>query len=155
MPLGADGVRATVSCVRDGMAQSMACARVSLDVDDGQPVHASHLETPESGHTGAGVGVASNVGLRENDLYAPRRSKTQCLTACRALRIRCIPWLSSEALSSPAPLPHPRRHVSTSQAVWRLNRESIARAHGGARMVQALPVRCFFSNLASHVCAAG
>src|SRR6266852_5673676 len=103
MPLGADGVLAKVACVLDGMAQSLACARVYLDVDDGQPVHASHLETPESVKTGAGVGVSSNVGLRENDLYAHRRSKTQFLTACRALRIRFIPWLSSEALSSPAP----------------------------------------------------
>src|SRR6266545_197141 len=65
----------------------MACARVSPDVDDGQPGPASHLETPESVKTGAGVGVSSNVWLRDNALDAHRRSQTQFLTACRALPI--------------------------------------------------------------------
>ena len=106
MPLGADGVFAKVSFVLDVMAQSMALARVHPDVDDGQPVHASRLETPASVKTGAGVGVSANVWLRDNDLDAHGRSKTQFLTACRALRIRFIPWLSSEALSSPTPLPY-------------------------------------------------
>src|SRR5882672_3732175 len=107
MPWGADGVCAKASCVLDGMAPLMALARVSLDVDDGQPGHASRRETLASVQTGAGVGVSSNVGLRENDLDAHGRAKTQCVTACRALRIRCIPWLSSEALRAPTPLPHP------------------------------------------------
>src|SRR5712691_423462 len=107
MPVGADGVGAKASCVLDVMAQLMALARVSLDVDDGQPVQASRRETLASVHTGEGVGVSSTVWRRENDLDAHGRSKTQLLTACRALRIRCIPWLSSEALRSPTPLPHP------------------------------------------------
>ena len=57
MPLGADGGRANGSFVLAVMAQLMARVRVHLDVDDGQPVHASHLETPDSVKTGAGVGV--------------------------------------------------------------------------------------------------
>ena len=57
MPLGADGGLANGSFVLDVMAQLMSRVRVHLDVDDGQPVHASHLETPESVKTGAGVGV--------------------------------------------------------------------------------------------------
>ncbi len=40
---------------------------------------------------------------------------------CRALVIRVIPWLSSEARSAPAPLPSPRKKVSRSTAVWRFN----------------------------------
>jgi len=107
MPLGAEVVCAKGSFVLDVMAQLMALARVCLDIDDDQPVQASRLETPASMHTGAGVGVESNVWLRENDLDAQKRSKTQFLTACRALQIRCIPWLSSEASGSPAPLPYP------------------------------------------------
>ena len=107
MPLGADGVCAKASFVLDVMAQLMALARVYLDVDDGQPVQASRLETLASVQTGEGVGVESNVWLRDNDLDAHGRSKTQFLIACRALRIRFIPWLSSEALRSPTPLPHP------------------------------------------------
>jgi hypothetical protein len=105
MPVRADGVCAKVSCVLDGMAQSMARARVHPDVDDGQPVQASRLETPASVQTGAGVGIESNVWLRDNDLDAHGRSKTQFVPACRALRIRLIPWRSSEALRSPTPLP--------------------------------------------------
>src|SRR5713101_4863995 len=103
------------------MAQSMALARVHPDVDDGQPVHASRLETPASVKTGAGVGVSANVWLSDNDLDAHGRSKTQFLTACRALRIRFIPWLSSEALSSPTPLPYACRNWFRSKAVWRFN----------------------------------
>jgi len=91
MPLGAAVVLAKGSYVLDVMAQSMACAMVYPDVDAGQPVPASHLETPVLGQTGEGVGVSSNGGLRDNDLDAHRRSKTQFLTACRALRIRFIP----------------------------------------------------------------
>ncbi len=91
MPLGAAGVLAKVPCVLDVMAQSTVCAMVYSDVDEGQPVYASHLETPALGHTEAGVGVSSNVGLRDNDLNAHGRSQTQFLAACRALRIRFIP----------------------------------------------------------------
>src|SRR5882724_278290 len=105
MPLGADGGLAKGSCVLDVMAPWMARVRVHLDVDDGQPVHASYLETPDAGNTGAGVGVSSTVGLRENDLDAQRRSKTPFLIACHVLRIRCIPWLSRETVRSPTPLP--------------------------------------------------
>jgi hypothetical protein len=57
MPLGADGVCAKASFVLDVMAQLMALARVYLDVDDGQPVQASRLETLASVQTGEGVGV--------------------------------------------------------------------------------------------------
>ena len=57
MPLGADGGLANGSFVLDVMAQLMSRVRVHLDVDDGQPVHASHLETPDAVKTGAGVGV--------------------------------------------------------------------------------------------------
>ena len=105
--MGADGVCAKASCVLDVMAPLMALARVSLDVDDGQPVQASRLETLASVQTGEGVGVSSTVWLRDNDLDAHGRSKTQFVTACRAWRSRFIPWLSSEALRAPTPLPHP------------------------------------------------
>src|SRR4051794_953381 len=44
---------------------------------------------------GAGVGVSSTVWLRDHDLYAHGRSKTPCLTHCRALMNRLIPRLSS------------------------------------------------------------
>ena len=80
MPLGAAGGLAKGACVLDVMAHAMARVRVHLDVDDGQLVHASHLETPESVKTGAGVGVSSNVWLRDNDLDAQERSQTQWLT---------------------------------------------------------------------------
>ena len=106
MPLGADGGLAHGSCVLDVMAPLMSRVRVHLDVDDGQPVHASYLETPEAVNTGAGVGVASTVGLMENDLDAHRRSMTQFVIAWQVLRIRCIPWLSSETVSAPTPLPY-------------------------------------------------
>ena len=95
MPLGAEVVCANGSFVLDVMAPFMALAKVCLDSDDDQPVQASRLETPASMQTGAGVGVSSNVRLRDNDLAAQERSKTQFLTACRALQIRFIPWLSS------------------------------------------------------------
>ena len=58
MPLGAEGGRANGSCVLDVMAHWMARVRVHLDVDDGQPVHASHLETPDAVQTGAGDRMA-------------------------------------------------------------------------------------------------
>ena len=106
MPLGADGGLAHGSFVLDVMAQLMSRVRVHLNVDDGQPVHASYLETPDAVKTGAGVGVSSTVWLRDNDLDAHRRSKTQFLIACQVLRIRFIPWLSSETVSSPTPLPY-------------------------------------------------
>jgi hypothetical protein len=76
-------------------------------VEARQLVDAEHLETSALGHTGAGVEVESKPWLRENDLYAQERSATQWLTPSRAWRSTCIPWLSSEALSSPAPLPSP------------------------------------------------
>src|SRR6266446_2539914 len=107
MPLRAEVVCAQGSFVLDVMAQLMALARVCLDIDDDQPGQASRLETPASMQTGAGVGVSSNVRLRDNDLDAQERSKTQFVTACRAWQIRFIPWLSSEASGSPAPLPYP------------------------------------------------
>ena len=72
-----------------------------------QLVDAEHLETSALVHTGAGVDVESEPGLRENDLDAQERSATQWLTPERAGRSQVIPWLSSEALSSPAPLPSP------------------------------------------------
>src|SRR5882724_1980728 len=57
--------------------------------------------------TGAGVGLSSNGGLRESALGAQRRAATQACVPCRAGRVRVIPRLSSEATSSPTPLPEP------------------------------------------------
>ena len=70
-------------------------------------VYAAHLETSALVHTGAGVDVSSKPWLRENALDAQERAATQWLTPERAWRSKCIPWLSSEALRSPAPLPYP------------------------------------------------
>ena len=86
-----------------------------------QLVYAEPLETSALVHTGAGVDVSSKPGLRENDLDAQERSATQWLTPERAGRSQVIPWLSSEALRAPAPLPYPCRHVCRSNAVWRCN----------------------------------
>src|SRR6266849_4726275 len=117
--VGTEGfpARAAVACVSvpfvlEVMAHLMGCPRINPGVEARQRVHAERLEMPESVHTGAGGGVESPVWLRDNDLDAHGRSKTQFLTPCRALRSRCIPWLSSETVSAPPPLPYAGRHVS-------------------------------------------
>src|SRR6266446_3557422 len=97
-------------CVLDGMAHVRVRARINPDGDARQPVDRQ-----------AGVGVSARGWLRENALDAQERAATQGFPPSRALRIRGIPWLSSEAASFPAPLPHPCRKVSRSNAVWRLN----------------------------------
>jgi hypothetical protein len=76
-------------------------------VEARQLVYAEPLETSAWVHTGAGVDVSSKPWLRENDLDAQERSATQWLTPERAWQSTFIPWLSREALSSPAPLPYP------------------------------------------------
>ena len=119
----ADVTLSRVSFVLDVMAPLMWRAKINPGVDVRQLVHAERLETTEPVHTEAGVGVSSKLWLRDNALYAQGRSKTQWLTPYRALMIRFIPWLSSEALSSPTPLPHPCRNVCRSKAVWRFNME--------------------------------
>ena len=86
-----------------------------------QLVYAEHLETSALVHPGAGVEVSSKPWLRENDLDAHARSQTQWITLSRALGLRCIPGLSSEASGAPTPLPHPREKVSRSNAVWRFS----------------------------------
>ena len=87
----------------------------------------------------AGGGGAATGGLRANARDAHGRSKTPCVTPGRALRSRGIPWLSRETVRAPPPLPAAGRQVSSANAVWRLRRSERARAHGGARMVQAVP----------------
>ena len=82
-------------------------ARQPPGVDEGTPVPASHLETPAPVLPGAGVGVSSRAWLREKALDAQERSATQWLPPEGALWSRVIPWLSSEAWSSLAPLPSP------------------------------------------------
>src|SRR4249920_1342882 len=96
--------------VLDVMAHLRERARINPDVDARQPVYRE-----------AGIGVSSRVWLKDNALDAQERSATQWFPPSRALRIRGIPWLSSEAASLPAPLPHPCRKVSRSNAVWRFN----------------------------------
>ena len=44
-------------------------------------------------------------GSRYGDLEAPGRSRTQCMQHARAACCRVIPWVSSEAPGSSAPLP--------------------------------------------------
>jgi hypothetical protein len=125
-------VLAMLSCVLDVMAQLMALARFNPGVDDVEPVHAERLETPEPVKTGARVGVESNLWLRDNDLYAHERSETQFLTPCRALVLRLIPWLSSEAWSSRTPLPS----LSLKEGVQSKSR--LAFSHGVDRPCQCV-----------------
>ena len=121
LPFRAELVLFRIWFVLDVLAHSMWYVRRHRGVDGGTPVPASPLETPAPVRTGAGVRVESRAWLRDHDLDAHGRSATQWLTPERAWWIRCIPWLSSEAWSSPAPLPEPCRKVSRSNAVWRCN----------------------------------
>jgi hypothetical protein len=107
-------------CSRCPGTRAVVCVEQSR-LHDGKPVQAARLETPAPVPGGAGVEVQSRAWRRENALDAHARSQTPWRTPCRALGLRVIPWLSSEASGSPTPLPHPRKKGSRANAVWRFS----------------------------------
>ncbi len=76
----AEGVLVRTCFVLDVLAHDMTGARSPPGVEARQLVHAAHLETSVSVHTGAGVDVSSKPWLRDNDLDAQERAATQWWT---------------------------------------------------------------------------
>jgi hypothetical protein len=63
--------------------------------------------------------------------------------------------LSSEASSSPAPLPSSLKPLCMAKATCRFSMEETARAHVWATRDHAVPWPCFCSHVLRHVCPAG